>query len=80
MHDYCCHGLLIFTGPATPEVIESWHHLTHTPALNLTKEEIQEMGISTDSVQYPEKYGGVSASHDNPEHVTNMASGISCLP
>ncbi|KAF1968281.1 hypothetical protein BU23DRAFT_480704, partial [Bimuria novae-zelandiae CBS 107.79] len=43
----------------TEETMAAWNHLTVTPALNLTADEISQLGLSTDSVQWPKSPGGV---------------------
>lgn len=43
----------------TKETIDAWEQITMTPALNLTADELSQLGLSTDSVQWPESAGGV---------------------
>jgi hypothetical protein len=39
--------------------MEAWDSITVTPALNLTADEVSQLGLSTDSVQWPNSAGGV---------------------
>ena len=47
-----------YKGPPTKQIMERWEELTSHPALNLTAREISELGLTTDSVQYPKSVGG----------------------
>jgi hypothetical protein len=47
----------------TKSTMASWDHLSVTPALNLTAAEISQLGLSTDSVQWPKRAGGVRVLH-----------------
>ncbi|KAF2804554.1 uncharacterized protein BDZ99DRAFT_397559 [Mytilinidion resinicola] len=47
-----------YKGPPTEEILARWHHITHTGPLNITREEMEGLELSTDAVQYPEEFGG----------------------
>lgn len=42
----------------------AWHHITHTPMLNLTASEISQLGLPTSSAQFPNHAGGVRTIYD----------------
>ena len=47
-----------YPGPPSNKTLAAWNHITDTPAMNLTADEISRLGLSTDSVQWPKSTGG----------------------
>jgi hypothetical protein len=44
--------------PPSEQTLAAWDHITETPFLNLTENEVSRMGLSKDSVRWPKSAGG----------------------
>lgn len=47
-----------YPGPPSEETLAAWDHITETPFLNLTEDEVSRMGLPKDSVRWPKSAGG----------------------